>query len=73
MFLSLLATSSIAVLSHLSGTSVNSETSDVDFTAIAAVVSGFVAAITAWRSESGADRKMSRYTNALTALKNREC
>ena len=47
--------------------------SKIDFTAIAGVVSGFAAAITAWQSESGANRKINRYTNAVVALKNRAC
>ena len=47
--------------------------SNIDFTAIAGVVSAFAAAITAWQSESGASRKINRYTNAVVALKNREC
>ena len=67
VFLSLLATSSIAVLSHLGAR----EGSETDYTAIAAVVSGCAGAITAWQSESGASRKINRYTNSVVALKNR--
>ena len=33
-------------------------------------VSGVAAAITAWQSESGASRKINRYTNAVVALQN---
>ena len=65
VFMSLAATCSIAILSYLSGR----VDSDIDFTAIAGVVSGFAAAITAWQSESGANRKINRYTNAVMALK----
>ena len=43
-----------------------------DFAATAGVVSGVAAAITAWQSESGANRKINRYTNAVVALQNRE-
>ena len=42
--------------------------SDINFTAIAGVVSGFAAGITAWQSESGANRKINRYTNAVVAF-----
>jgi hypothetical protein len=66
VFMSLAATCSIAILSYLSGRI----DSDMNFTAIAGVVSGFAAGITAWQSESGANRKINRYTNAVVALKN---
>ena len=46
--------------------------SPIDFAATAGVVSGVAAAITAWQSESGANRKINRYTNAVVALQNRE-
>jgi hypothetical protein len=46
--------------------------SKVEFTAIAGSVSGVAVAITAWQSESGANRKINRYTNAVVDLKNRE-
>ena len=67
VFMSLAATCSIAILSYMSTAN---RDSGIDFTAIAGVVSGFAAAITAWQSESGANRKINRYTNAVVALKN---
>ena len=67
VFMSLAATCSITVLSYMSTAN---RDSGIDFTAIAGVVSGFAAAITAWQSESGANRKINRYTNAVVALKN---
>lgn len=66
VFLSLATTSSIAILSYLSGR----VDSNIDLTAVAGVVSGVAAAITAWQSESGANKKINRYTNAVVALKN---
>ena len=59
------ATSSIALLSYL-----NNNTSSVELSAVAGVVSGVAAAITAWQEYGGADRKINRYTNAIVALKN---
>jgi hypothetical protein len=67
VFLSLVATSSIAVLAYLSYGQMDST---VDATALAGVISGLAAAITAWQSESGANRKINRYTNAVLDLKN---
>lgn len=58
------------IVAVLSAARVNSK---IDFIAIAGVVSGFAAAITAWQSENGANRKINRYTNAVVALKNRAC
>ena len=46
--------------------------STIDFAATAGVISGVAAAITAWQSESGANRKINRYTSAIVALRNRE-
>jgi hypothetical protein len=51
VFMSLVVTCNIAILSYLS----ELLDSDIDLTAIAGVVSGFAAAITAWQSESGAN------------------
>ena len=65
VFLLLVSTCSIAVLSYLNG-----RVGTVDLSAIAGVVSGVSAGITSWQSESGADRKINRYTNAIVALKN---
>jgi hypothetical protein len=65
VFMSLVETCNIVILSYLS----ERLDSDIDLTAIAGVVSGFAAAITAWQSESGANRKINRYTNAVMALK----
>ena len=59
------ATSSIAVLAHLNG-----RTDTTDLGAVAGVVSGVAAAITAWQEYGGADRKINRYTNAIASLRN---
>ena len=59
------ATSSIALLSYLNG-----HTSSGELSAVAGVVSGVAAAVTAWQEFGGADRKINRYTNAIVALKN---
>jgi hypothetical protein len=64
----LIATSSIGVLSYISGRTNESNASTL--TATAGIVAGLSAAITAWQSENGADRKINRYTNAVQALKN---
>jgi hypothetical protein len=63
----LIATSSIGVLSYLSG---RASRRDTDLFAAAGIIAGVSSAITAWQSESGADRKINRYTNAAQALKN---
>ena len=59
------ATSSIAVLAHLNG-----RTDAADLGAVAGVVSGVAAAITAWQEYGGADRKINRYTNAIASIQN---
>ena len=53
----------------LSGTKVDSP---IDLGATAGVISGVAGAILAWQSESGANRKINRYTSAIVALRNRE-
>ena len=67
MFLMLTCTSGIAVLSYLNG---RPGMHTVDLNAVAGVVSGLSAAITAWQSDSGADRKINRYTNAVVSINN---
>ena len=64
VFLILLATSSIAVLSYLNG-----RTSG-ELSAVAGVVAGTATALTSWGEYNGADRKMNRFTNAIVALEN---
>jgi hypothetical protein len=65
VFLMLTSTTSIAVLSYLSGRLGTS-----DLSAMAGVVAGVSVALTAWSDHSGADRKISRYTNAIVAIEN---
>jgi hypothetical protein len=64
----LVATSAIAVLSYLSGRV--DDKVGATLIAVTGIVSGVSAAITAWQSESGANRKINRYTNAVQTLKN---
>jgi hypothetical protein len=67
IFLMLAATSArIAVLSYLNGR----EGTSTDLSAIAGVVSGVSASLTAWQKDSSADRKINRYTNAIVSIKN---
>eukprot|EP01045_Picozoa_sp_COSAG04_P040247 COSAG04_NODE_11671_length_695_cov_0.909396_1_plen_161_part_10 len=66
VFLMLTATSSIAVLSYLSGRPGTS----ASLRAAGGVVSGLAGAITAWHKDSNADRKINRYANAVVALEN---
>ena len=53
------------MLAHL-----NSRSDASDLSAVAGVVSGVVAAITAWQEYGGADRKINRYTSAIVSLRN---
>ena len=46
--------------------------SPIDLGATAGVIAGVAGAILAWQSESGASRKINRYTSAIVALQNRE-
>ena len=46
--------------------------SPIDLGATAGVIAGVASAILAWQSESGANRKINRYTSAIVALQNRE-
>ena len=55
------------MLSYLSG---RASRRDTDLFAAAGIIAGVSSAITAWQSESGADRKINRYTNVAQALKN---
>ena len=50
--------------------SLGSDACEGGLTAIAAVVSGAAAAITAWSSEQSPDRKLNRYTTAIISIKN---
>ena len=67
VYLLLVATSSIGVLAYLSG---RASRRNNDLFAAAGIIAGVSSAITAWQSESGADRKINRYTNAAQALQN---
>ena len=68
VFLVLVATSGIAVLSYLSA--VSDPASARDFSAAAGAVSAVSAALTSWGAADGADRKINRYTNASVAMEN---
>jgi hypothetical protein len=68
VYLLLIATSSIGVLAYLSRQADGTTTSSL--TAAAGIIAGVSSSITAWQSESGAARKINRYTNAVQALKN---
>ena len=66
VFLMLATTTSITVLSYLSGR----PGTTASLTAAGGVVSGVSAALTAWQKDSSADRKINRYTNAIINLEN---
>lgn len=55
------------MLAYLSG---RASRRNNDLFAAAGIIAGVSSAITAWQSESGADRKINRYTNAAQALQN---
>ena len=62
-FFMLLATTSITILSFLSS-------DGRDLTGPAGVVAALMAALAAWQKDSGADRKMHRYSNSIVCIKN---
>jgi hypothetical protein len=66
VMLLLAATSTVTVLSYMSGR----RGATADLGAVAGVVAGCAAALTAWQAESGADRKINRYTTAILSIKN---
>ena len=66
VFLLLATTCAVTVLSYLAG---RLDTT-VDLAAVAGIVAGASAGITAWQSESGANRKINRYSIAVVELKN---
>ena len=66
-FLFLTATCCTAVFSYLSGSDAADGSSTL--TALTAVVSGLMSAISAWNAQQSPDRKLNRYTTALIAIK----